>query len=275
MNILILRVALDLMSDQFLSKQHNNTRIIARLDVKGAKLIKGVHLEGLREVGDPCERAVEYYESGADEIIYMDIVASLYGRSNLADIVKRTATDVFIPLTVGGGVRTLDDVSILLDSGADKIAVNTAAVARPKLISDIANKYGSQCVVASIEAKNVGVNRYEAYTDCGRESSGLDAAEWVKELEQLGAGEILLTSIDREGTGKGYDVALIETASKCVSIPVIASGGYGLPFHMSEAMNAGADALAFADTLHFGKNTPNDLHVIANSQEIKTRLAKQ
>ena len=153
--------------------------------------------------------------------------------------------------------------------------MNTAAVASPKLISDIANKYGSQCIVASIEAKNVGVARYEVYTDCGRESSGLDVAEWVNELESLGAGEVLLTSIDREGTGKGYDIDLIEVASKCVSIPVIASGGYGLPFHMSEALNAGADALAFADTLHFGKNTPNNLHVIANSQGIKTRFAKR
>ena len=186
-----------------------STRLIARLDVKGANLIKGVHLEGLRVMGEPNDFAKRYYEQGADELIYIDCVASLYGRNSLGDIVQQAAQDVFIPMTVGGGIRTVDDATHLLRCGADKVAVNTAAVANPLLISDIARRFGSQCMVLSVEAKRLGPGRWEAFTDNGREDTGLDVIEWIKRGVALGAGEVLLTSVDQEGTRKGFDVALL------------------------------------------------------------------
>lgn len=229
-----------------------NLRLIARLDIKGPNLIKGIHLEGLRVMGDPQQFAREYYEQGADELIYMDIVASLYGRNNLTDIVRKAAHDIFVPLTVGGGVRSTDDVNMLLRVGADKVAVNTAAVARPELITEIARRFGSQCMVLSIEAKRVGAERWEAYTDNGREKTGLDVVEWAKRAEKLGAGEILLTSVDQEGTRKGFDVPLVKAVSQSVGIPVIASGGMGTTGHLVEVATAGeADAVAMADCLHY------------------------
>jgi imidazole glycerol-phosphate synthase subunit HisF len=229
-----------------------NLRLIARLDIKGPNLIKGVHLEGLRVVGDPQEHARQYYEQGADELVYMDIVASLYGRNNLTDIVRRAAHDIFVPLTVGGGVRSVEDVNMLLRVGADKVAVNTAAVARPELITEVARRYGSQCMVLSIEAKRVGKDRWEAYTDNGREKTGLDVVDWARRAEKLGAGEILLTSVDQEGTRKGFDVALVRAVATTVSIPVIASGGMGSVEHLVEVVKSGqADAVAIADVLHY------------------------
>lgn len=231
-------------------------RLIARLDVKGQNLIKAIQLEGLRVMGDPQAFAKAYYEAGVDELIYMDIVASLYGRNNLIDIVRHTAEHVFIPLTVGGGIRSIEDVTQLLRAGADKIAVNTAAVHRPELITDIAMKYGSQCVVQSIEAKMTGPGKWEAYTDNGREPTGLDVVEWAVRGMELGAGEILVTSVDREGTRKGFDVELVRAISHAVSIPVIASGGMGSIQDMIDVVKAGdPDAVAMADVLHYKRLT--------------------
>ena len=247
-------------------------RLIARLDVKGENLIKAVHLEGLRVIGDPEEYAIKYYEDGADEIIYLDIVASLYGRSNLVDIVRKTANNIFIPLTVGGGVRNIDDVSSLLRAGADKIAINTAAVKNPSLISEVSNKYGSQCVVVSIEAKKKKEGAgWEVYTDCGRESSGMDVVDWVNQAIRLGAGELLVTSIDQEGTKKGFDNDLIQAISSTVQVPIIASGGFGKDLHLLEVAEAGADAIAFADALHYEKYSLADLRNLALKYGIETR----
>jgi len=235
-------------------------RLIARLDVKGPNLIKGVNLEGLRVIGDPRQYALKYYEQGADEFIYMDCVASLYGRNNLAEIVRHTSEDAFIPMTVGGGIRSVSDVETLLRVGADKVAVNTAAVARPELITEIATRFGSQCMVASIEAKNTRPGEWEAYTDNGREKTGLDVVEWAKRCEELGAGEILLTSIDREGTRKGFEIDLIAAVSTTVSIPVIASGGMGNVQHLVDAVKTGkADAVAMADILHYNRMTIQEI----------------
>lgn len=248
-------------------------RLIARLDVKGENLIKGVHLEGLRVIGAPDEFAKRYYEQGADELIYMDIVASLYGRSNLIDIVKRTANDVFVPMTVGGGLRNVEDVGNLLRAGADKIAINTAAVRRPELITEVARKFGSQCMVLSIEAKRHGKGKWEIYTDCGREKSGFDALEWASRGVSLGAGEILVTSIDQEGTRKGFDTELTHEISKIVNVPVIASGGYGQVTHLDEVVHAGADAVAVADALHYGRTTIPELRRFATEQGFLVRSA--
>ena len=251
--------------------QNKLARLIARLDVKGPNLIKAVHLEGLRVIGDPSEFAQKYYSQGADELIYIDLVASLYGRSNLREIVQATAQNVFIPITVGGGIRTIEDAGKLLRAGADKIAINTAGVLRPELISEVAKKYGSQCMVLYIEAKRKSNGSWEAFTDCARESSGKDAIQWAQEAQKLGAGEILITSIDQEGTKKGYDISLIKAISNAVKIPIIASGGYGEPAHLNDAVVAGADALAFADTLHMSGTKFSDLREIANSFNITVR----
>jgi imidazole glycerol-phosphate synthase subunit HisF len=248
-----------------------NVRLIARLDIKGPNLIKGVHLEGLRVVGDPQEFARRYYEQGADELIYIDIVASLYGRSKLTDIVRRAAHDVFVPMTVGGGVRTVDDVSDLLRAGADKVAINTACVRYPQLIAEVSRRFGSQCMVLSIEAKRQGNGRWEVYTDCGRERSGLDAVEWARKGIELGAGEILLTSIDQEGTRKGFDVDLVRAVSRVVEVPVIASGGFGEPAHLQAVTAAGADAIAVADALHYGRMSLPDLRRAAREQGVPVR----
>jgi cyclase len=227
-------------------------RLIARLDVKGPNLIKGVRLEGLRKMGDPQAFARDYYSQGIDEIIYMDVVASLYGRNNLTEVVERTAEEVFIPMTVGGGVRSVEDARTLLRAGADKVAVNTAATARPELLSELAGRFGSQCVVLSIEAMRRD-GGWEAYTDNGREKTGLDVIEWAVKGQALGAGEILLTSVDREGTADGPALALIQLVSDAVTIPVIASGGIGTCEHVVEAARADADAVAMAHVLHYRK----------------------
>jgi cyclase len=246
-------------------------RLIARLDIKGPNLIKGVHLEGLRVLGDPREFARRYYEQGVDEIIYMDIVASLYGRSMLTDIVRRTAHDVFVPLTVGGGVRSIDDVRDLLRAGADKVAINTAVVRRPQLISEVARRFGSQCMVLSIEAKR-HASGWEVYTDCGRERSGIDVLDWARKGVQLGAGEILVTSIDQEGTRKGFDVQLTRAVSQAVSVPLIASGGYGGGEHLRSVVIDGcADAVAVADALHYERTTLAELRGTARAADIMVR----
>jgi cyclase len=249
-----------------------NTRLIARLDVKGSTLIKGVHLEGLRVLGDPQEYAKRYYAEGADELIYIDIVATLYGRSKLTDIVRRTAEDVFIPMTVGGGIRSIEDVRDMLGAGADKVAINTAAVHRPDLIVEVSRRFGSQCMVLSIEAKQQAEGHWEVYTDCGRERSGLDVVEWARRGEALGAGEILLTSVDREGTRQGFDLQLTHAITSVVGIPVIASGGMGKPSDLVDVVTQGrADAVAMADVLHYGRATIGEVRQVAKSAGIQVR----
>ena len=230
-------------------------RLIARLDVKAPNLIKGIHLEGLRKLGDPQAFAERYYAEGVDEIIYIDSVASLYERNTIVDLIEHTAENIFIPITVGGGVRSLEDARKLLRAGADKVAVNTAATRRPELISEIAKACGSQCVVLSIEAKRRG-DAWEAYCDNGREPTGLDVIEWSGRGEELGAGEILLTSVDQEGTRQGFDVELTRAVSESVGIPVIASGGMGTFEHLQTVVNEGrADAVAMAHVLHYQETT--------------------
>lgn len=251
---------------------NQKVRIIARLDIKGPNLIKGIRLEGLRVVGAPSAFALKYYEQGIDEIIYMDTVASLYGRNNLTDIIKKAAENVFIPMTVGGGIKNLDDVSEILRSGADKVAINTHATRSPELITQVAKRYGSQCMVLSIEAKSVTPDKWEAYTDNGREHTGLDVVEWAKRGVELGAGEILLTSVDREGTKKGFDVNLIEAVASRVSVPVIASGGMGNLEHFKQAISQGqADAVAIADGLHYNRFTVQDIRSYALRENINVR----
>jgi imidazole glycerol-phosphate synthase subunit HisF len=249
-----------------------NVRLIARLDIKGPNLIKGVHLEGLRVIGDPQEHARRYYEAGADELIYMDVVASLYGRNSLTDIVRYTAENVFIPLTVGGGIRSVDDVKLLLRSGADKVCLNTAAIARPELLQEIANRFGSQCVVLSIEAKRRTGGGWECFTDNGREHTERDVVDWAKQAVTLGAGEILLTSIDQEGTRKGFDLDLIHAVSTAVPIPVIASGGMGSTDHLIAAVRDGkADAVAMADILHYKRMEMPAIRVAAMQAGVPVR----
>lgn len=248
-----------------------NARLIARLDVKGPNLIKSIHLEGLRVIGDPQEHARRYYEAGADELIYIDIVASLYGRNNLSDIVSRTARDVFVPMTVGGGLRSVEDVRGMLRAGADKVAINTAAIRRPELVTEVARTFGSQCMVLGIEAKRAGPGKWEAFTDNGREFTGVDVVEWCKHGQELGAGEILLTSVDQEGTRKGFDFELIQAVSEVVSIPVIASGGMGSPAHMVEAFEKGADAVAMADILHYKRMELAEIRAAAIEADLRVR----
>ena len=234
-------------------------RIIGRLDIKGPNLIKGVHLEGLRVIGSPEVFAKKYYEQGVDELVYLDSVASLYGRNNLHSIVKKTAKEVFIPLTVGGGIRSVKDVNSLLRVGADKISINTAAVKRPELLKEIAETYGSQALVLSIEAKKQN-NSWEVLTDNGRERTGLDVFEWSKQAIELGIGEILITSIDKEGTQKGFDIDLIKKLTSLVNIPVIVSGGLGKVDHLLDVIKIdNIDAVAVASFLHYEKGRIIDL----------------
>lgn len=249
-----------------------NIRLIARLDIKGPNLIKGIHLEGLRVIGCPGEHALRYYRQGADELLYIDCVASLYGRNHLGDIVRSAARDIFVPMTVGGGIRSVEDATQVLRAGADKVAINTAAVTNPQLITDIARRFGSQCMVLSIEAKLVGSDRWEVYTDNGRERTGMDVVEWVKRGVALGAGEVLLTSVDREGTRKGFDIALVKAVSTEVSVPVIASGGMGDPADLVEAVcEGGADAVAMADILHYRRAEIGEIRGVAQAAGLDVR----
>lgn len=250
----------------------SNVRLIPRLDIKGPNLIKGIRLEGLRVMGDPQEFALRYYEAGADELIYMDIVASLYGRNNLSDIIRRAAEQVYIPITVGGGIRSVDDARHILRSGADKVAINTAAVANPDLITQVSRRFGSQAMVLSIEAKQVAPGRWEAYTDNGRERTGLDVIEWVKRGVELGAGEVLLTSVDREGTRKGFEIDLVRRVSDAVSVPVIASGGMGSMDDLLAVVKSGhADAVAIADVLHYKRLALPDIRAAARESGLAVR----
>ena len=251
----------------------HHTRLIARLDVKAPFLIKGINLEGVRKIGLPNDFAVRYYQEGIDEILYMDAVASLYDRNSLAAVVQQTANDVFVPMAVGGGLRTLDDIHRMMRAGADKVAINTAAVKRPDFLSEIAEAYGSQATVLSVEAKrHPSETRWEAYVDNGREKTGLDVIDWVIRAEKLGAGEILLTSVDQEGMQSGYDVELVHAVSLAVNIPIIASGGMGKPEHLSTVIkDGGASAVAVAHVLHYGDYSISELkdHLITNDIQVR------
>ena len=232
-------------------KRLTNFRVIPRLDIKNDTVIKGIHLEGLRVVGNPENLTDKYYKEGADEILYMDAVASLYERNSLNDIVDKVSKKLFIPLTVGGGIRSVDNILNILRSGADKVAINTAAVRNPEFISEAANKFGSQCIVSSIEAKKIG-ETWEVYVDTGREATGIDAIEWAKRSVELGAGELLMTSIDNEGTKKGFEIDLVEKVASMVPVPVIACGGAGKLSDIINLRNSfPISAVACASIFHY------------------------
>lgn len=230
-------------------------RIIPCLDVKDGRVVKGIQFVDLRDAGDPVEQAVRYDRERADELVFLDITASHEGRASMLDVIRRTADSVFIPFTVGGGVRTVEDFLAILGAGADKVGVNTAALRDPELISRAADRFGSQCVVVAIDARRVDLaeDRWEVYTHGGRTSAGVDAVEWARRVEALGAGEILLTSMDTDGTRAGYDLELLHAVSREVRIPVIASGGAGSLEHLDQALSAGAHAVLAASIFHFGE----------------------
>lgn len=228
-------------------------RIIPRLDIKGENVVKGVRLEGLRVVGKPGEFARRYYDEGADEILFVDIVASLYGRNNILGVVERAARELFVPLTVGGGLRTLDDIEGALRAGADKVAINTAGIRRPAFLAEAAERFGSQCIVLNLEAKRRGPGRWEALTDNGRETTGRDALAWVEEALSLGVGEVLVTSVDQEGTKKGFDCDLTAAVRSRAKVPVIACGGAGTAAHVADCIRrADVDAVTCAAIFHYG-----------------------
>jgi len=230
-------------------------RIIPCLDVTGGRVVKGTNFINLRDAGDPVELAAFYDREGADELVFLDITASSDGRATMLDVVRRTAEEVFIPFTVGGGIRTIEDIRVMLAAGADKVSVNTAAVQNPDLISEGANKFGTQCIVLAVDAKRTSrPGQWEVYIHGGRTPTGIDALEWIKRGEQLGAGEILLTSMDRDGTKDGYDIELTRAVAELVNIPVIASGGVGNLEHIREGLVEGrADAALAASIFHFGE----------------------
>lgn len=229
-----------------------NIRIIPRLDIKGPNLVKGIQMEGLRVLGKPEYFARYYYQNGADELIYMDAVASLYGRNSLLEIVERTAREIFIPLCVGGGLRTVDDIRAVLRAGADKVSINTAAIRNPELIRDASRAFGSSTIVIGIEAMRKPDGTYEALVNYGRERTGVDAVQWAVQAVELGAGEIVVTSIEREGTGKGFDLELTRRIAESVPVPVIVHGGAGRAEDVLDAIRSGsADAVSVASILHY------------------------
>lgn len=234
-------------------------RVIPCLDVDAGRVVKGVNFANLRDAGDPVELAARYDAEGADELTFLDITASSGGRATMYDVVRRTAEQVFIPLTVGGGVRSCDNIDALLRAGADKVSLNTAAIARPELLREAAHRFGSQCVVLSVDARRVIPNGssatpsgFEVTTHGGRNGTGIDAVDWARQAVELGAGEILLNSMDADGTKEGFDLALIQMVREAVTVPVIASGGAGALEHFPPAIEAGADAVLAASVFHFG-----------------------
>ncbi|AKU10566.1 imidazole glycerol phosphate synthase subunit HisF [Azoarcus sp. CIB] len=248
-------------------------RIIPCLDVNAGRVVKGVNFLELRDAGDPVEIARRYDEQGADEITFLDITASSDARNTIIHVVEQVAEQVFIPLTVGGGVRTVEDVRRLLNAGADKVSINTAAVNNPQVVADAAGKVGSQCIVVAIDAKQTAPGKWEVFTHGGRNNTGLDAIEWAKKVAALGAGEILLTSMDRDGTKIGFDLALTRAVSDAVPIPVIASGGVGTLEHLAEGVSEGrADAVLAASIFHFGQHTVREAKELMRSRGIEVRL---
>ena len=238
----------------------HTARVIPCLDVDAGRVVKGINFVGLRDAGDPVELAARYDREGADEVVFLDITASSDQRDTILEVARRTAEEVFIPFTVGGGVRTVDDARALLRAGADKVSVNSAAVARPELVSEIATEFGSQCAVVAIDAKAVttddGRSWFEVFVHGGRTATGIDAVAWARRVVELGAGEILLTSMDRDGTKVGFDIPLTRAITEAVDVPVIASGGVGTLDHLVEGVTeAGADAVLAASIFHFGQHT--------------------
>lgn len=235
------------------------TRIIPRLDIKGPNVVKGIRAEGLRVVGIPQKLAKRYYEEGADEILYMDVVASLYQRSLDFDLLRSVADEVFVPLTVGGGIRSLQDITNVLRAGADKVAINTYAVHHPDFLASAVERFGAQCIVLSLEAKENGAEHWEAYTDGGREHSGVDAVAWTQKALDCGVGEILLTSVDRDGTRQGFDLELLKSISSFAKVPIVIHGGAGSTDAVLSAIQQGADAVAISSMFHYGEATPKSL----------------
>ena len=253
------------------------TRVIPCLDVDAGRVVKGVNFLDLRDAGDPVELAAAYDEQGADELTFLDVTASSSGRGTMIDVVKRTAEQIFIPLTVGGGVRTEEDVNQLLRAGADKVSVNTAAIARPELLGELSRRFGSQCIVLSVDARTVPEGSeqtpsgWEGTTHGGRRGTGIDAVEWARRGQELGVGEILLNSMDADGTKAGFDLAMVKAVREAVSIPVIASGGAGAVEHFAPAVHAGADAVLAASVFHFGEMTIGDVKDALAAEGITVR----
>ncbi|MBS0513034.1 MAG: imidazole glycerol phosphate synthase subunit HisF [Proteobacteria bacterium] len=248
-------------------------RIIPCLDVNAGRVVKGVNFVELRDAGDPVEIARRYDEQGADEITFLDITASSDARDIILHVVEQVAEQVFIPLTVGGGVRSVDDVRRLLNAGADKVSMNTAAVSNPQLVHDAASKVGSQCIVVAVDAKRTAPGKWQVFTHGGRNNTGLDAIEWARKVESLGAGEILLTSMDRDGTKVGFDLGLTRAVADAVGIPVIASGGVGTLEHLADGVTEGrADAVLAASIFHFGQHTVREAKELMRARGIEVRL---
>ncbi len=248
-------------------------RIIPCLDVTGGRVVKGTKFVNLRDAGDPVECARAYDAQGADELVFLDITASSDGRATMADVVSRTAGECFMPVTVGGGIRTLEDFRIMLNAGADKVSVNTSAIHNPQIVADAARAFGSQCVVVAIDAKSDGPGAWRVYTHGGRNPTGLDAVAWAAEVARLGAGEILLTSMDADGTHAGYDIGLTAAVSQAVTVPVIASGGAGELEHLAHVLDEGrADAVLAASIFHFGKFSIRQAKEYLHGRGIPVRL---
>ena len=250
-----------------------SVRIIPCLDVHGGRVVKGVKFEELRDAGDPVAVAAAYEQQGADELVFLDITASSDGRRTMVDVVERTADQVFMPLTVGGGLRSVEDVRTMLNAGADKVSLNTSAIKEPSLVLEAARKFGSQSIVVAIDAKRTAEGRWEVYTHGGRNATGLDAVEWARKVASLGAGEILLTSMDRDGTASGYDIPLNLAVSRSVEVPVIASGGAGNLDHLAEVLrDGGASAVLAASIFHFGTFTVRQAKERLRSAGLPVRL---
>ncbi len=248
-------------------------RVIPCLDVDAGRVVKGTNFVDIRDAGDPVELAARYELEGADELVFLDITATHEGRDTVAALARRTADDVFIPFTIGGGIRSIEDAQAVLDAGADKVSVNSAALARPQLIKELSEQFGSQCVVVAIDARRTvpDAMSWEAFSGGGRKATGRDVLEWVTEAESLGAGEVLLTSMDRDGTKDGYDLELLAAVSAAVRVPVIASGGAGELEHLAEALEAGADAVLCASIFHFGVFTVGEVKQYLAGRGISVR----
>ncbi len=249
-------------------------RVIPCLDVKDGRVVKGVNFVSLRDAGDPVEQAVVYDAAGADELTFLDITASSDNRDTILDVVHRTAEKVFLPLTVGGGIRSVADMRRLLLAGADKCSINSAAIARPELVKEAAEKFGSQCVVVAIDARQSAPGKWEVFSHGGRTNTGLDVLEWAKRMEAYGAGEILLTSMDRDGTGKGFDLELLRRVCDSIRLPVIASGGVGTLQHFVEGARAGATGLLAASVFHFGTFTIAEVKAALAAAGLPVRLPR-